>query len=138
MLYVMALVLCTGVNEMLIRSRKLILEGAGHTVVTAMSDAAVIDACDKNLFDVAVIGQGVSPTDKERILMLVRQHCPSAKVLELYAVTKRLEGADDLLSVPAKVPVELAERVAALATRRPTGRADESSDPEGGTSRRRA
>ncbi len=134
----MALVLCTGLNEKLVHTRRLILERAGHTVVTAMTEPAVISACQEHRFDVAVIGQGVSSTDKERILMLIRQHCSSAKVLELYAFTKRLESADDWLAVPSDIPQELAERVAALAGRRPAGRADESSDPEIGPTRRRA
>lgn len=133
----MALVLCTGADEVVVQTRKLVLERAGHSVVTAMSEPAVISACQERIFDVAVIGQSVSPEDKEQILMLVRQHCPSAKVLELYGFTKELESADDWLSVPSD-PQELAERVAALAMRRPAARADESSDPEGGTGRRRA
>ena len=34
----MSLVLCTGVDPVLMETRKLILERAGHTVITAMGE----------------------------------------------------------------------------------------------------
>jgi len=112
-----ALVLCTGTDDSLIASRKLILERAGHKVVTATEEREVITACAANRFDVAVIGQTVSPNQKRRILFLVREHCPPAKVLELFSPHrgKDLGSADDWLEVPASVPSELAERVSAIA-----------------------
>ncbi len=113
----MARVLCTGVDQRLIETRKLILEHAGHKVTTAMSEQAVREACQREQFDVAVIGQTIHPNEKRRILALLRQHCPPAKVLELYTVSseKVLSEADDWLRVPATVPPELADRVSALA-----------------------
>src|SRR5690242_3848735 len=80
----MALVLCTGVDKALLQSRRLILEAAGHTVVTVTDEKALLDACKENSFDVAVIGQSTVAQVKRRICTLVREHCPNVKVLELY------------------------------------------------------
>jgi hypothetical protein len=113
----MALVLCTGVNRNLVATRKMILEEAGHTVVPALSDRDLIQACEQHDFDVAVIGQAISSREKNRIYSLVRLHCPSLRVLELYSPHegKVLIAADDWLAVPADVPTDLADHVSALA-----------------------
>lgn len=113
----MALVLCTGVNEVLVETRKLVLEKSGHEVIAATTEQAMIDACQQHAFAVAVIGQTTSRRDKRRFLALFRQHCPTAKVLELYQphVGRMLENADDWLPVPAAIPQQLFERVTALA-----------------------
>ena len=113
----MALVLCTGVDRALLQSRRLILEHAGHTVVSVMDEQTLTTVCKKHSFDVAVIGQTVSLDMKQRIASLVRQHCSDAKILELYPLFagKALTDADSWLSVPIDVPKELAERVKELA-----------------------
>jgi DNA-binding response OmpR family regulator len=115
----MARVLCTGVDELLVQTRVMILAKAGHEVTPALSEEQVLEACRSHRFDVAVLGQVISPKDKLRIFDLVRAHCPAAKVLELYtpSVGKVLPEADDWLEVPTRVPQNLAERVKALAER---------------------
>lgn len=115
----MAAVLCTGVDEGLLRSRKLILERAGHHVIPALGEKQLIAACTTYRFDVAVVGQTVSQVEKQHILRLVRQHCPNAKVLELFipSTGKMLPEADDWLEVPARIPFDLAERVNELASK---------------------
>jgi hypothetical protein len=114
----MAAVLCTGVDEGLLKSRKLILERAGHLVIPALGEKQLIAACTTYLFDIAVIGQTVSKLEKQRILGLIRHHCPKTRVLELFspATGKQLSDADDWLEVPAQVPSDLAERVSMLAS----------------------
>jgi CheY-like chemotaxis protein len=117
----MALVLCTGVDPVLIRTRQMILEKAGHRVVTAMDVSSVTAACKQNAFDVAVLGQTVSAKTKRQLMALIRRDCPSAKVLELYRFStgRILEDADSWLEVPVDVPQELAEHVTALSTKTP-------------------
>ncbi|HEY6253388.1 MAG TPA: hypothetical protein VI685_25810 [Candidatus Angelobacter sp.] len=113
----MATVLCTGVDEGLLQTRKLILERAGHIVITARDQPTVIAACKERAIDVAVIGQTVSSNSKRHLASLIRQYSSSAKILELHQAHQPIavEDADAWLEVPAGVPQELAERVTRLA-----------------------
>ncbi|MBZ5489458.1 MAG: hypothetical protein LAO76_00830 [Acidobacteriia bacterium] len=112
----MALVLCTGPDPVLLETRRLILQQAGHTVVSALNIEQVILACKQHVFDVAVIGQSVSPESKKVIASTVRRNCPSAKILELHQAHhgRTLADADSWLEVPADVPQQLAERIAEM------------------------
>jgi len=117
---IMALVLCTGVNPVLMKTRQLILENAGHTVVPASDEREIKALCGRHKFDVAVIGQSISPKAKVRVLDVVREHCPEARVLELtrpYA-SKSLEDADAWLEMPSE-PDELVQVVNSLAPESP-------------------
>jgi CheY-like chemotaxis protein len=116
----MAHVLCTGVDEVLVKTRRLILEAAGHIVTTALNPPELDSALQTGKYDIAVIGQAMFPDEKQRIFAAIRQRCPSAKVLELYPEHrgKTLPDADDWLQVPVDVPPQLAERVTALASRK--------------------
>lgn len=113
----MAVVLCTGVDPILVRTRVLILERAGHTVVPALSGRAVQEFCRSFRFDVAVIGQAVTVGEKQMIYRLLREESPRTKVLELYAPVRGrdLPEADDWLEVPVDVPLDLEARIRALA-----------------------
>lgn len=115
----MALVLCTGTDPVLLQTRKLILEQAGHTVVPTMNERELISACDQHDFDVAVIGQGISVRMKRVLVSLIREECPSIRILELYYPHdgKAVDDADSWLQVPFVAPAELAERVNELAER---------------------
>ncbi|MGC2695294.1 MAG: hypothetical protein WA738_05830 [Candidatus Angelobacter sp.] len=108
-----SLVLCTGVNPVLMETRKLILQRAGHTVITAINERELDAACTTHGFDVAVIGQTVSSKMKKAIALLIRKQCPSAKIVELYPLyqSKVLEDADAWLEVPIDIPDELAQVV---------------------------
>ncbi|HEY2364035.1 MAG TPA: hypothetical protein VGK36_23145 [Candidatus Angelobacter sp.] len=115
----MALVLCTGIDPSVVRTRQLILERAGHEVVPVLDEASLIKACQQNKFDVAVVGQTFSPKIKRRIAGVIRECCQGTKMLELYTIStgRILEDADSWLEVLADVPQELAVRVGALAAR---------------------
>ena len=103
----------------------MLLERAGHIVVSALGTEAVQYACRRGGFDVAVIGQGCTEEEKREFLSLLREHCPSARVLELYLAHSHpaLKDADAHLEVPAELPSDFVDRVNALATRGPTGKA---------------
>ena len=122
----MALVLCTGVDKVLLETRKLILEAAGHTVITVMDETSLLSACKKHSFDIAVVGQTVSQKMKHRVATLIKQHCPVVKILELYPpyTGKALDYADMWLLTPADVPHDLADRVNELAEKAKQGRAE--------------
>jgi DNA-binding NarL/FixJ family response regulator len=113
-----ALVLCTGAEVMLLATRKMLLQEAGHQVVTALEEQ-LIAACREHQFDVAVIGQALSARQKRELFETVRTYCPRVKVLELVRpfTGRALPEADDWLEVPAVVSSELAQRVSALAAK---------------------
>jgi hypothetical protein len=113
----MALVLCTGIDKALLYTRRLILEGAGHTVFVILDENTLLAVCHRHSIDVAVIGEMISGKVKRHITALVREHCPKAKILELYPAysEKELDNADSSLMVPSDAPGELADHVNELA-----------------------
>jgi DNA-binding NtrC family response regulator len=113
----MAMVLCTGWDKGLLDTRTLILQSEGHEVHQARTQSEVVSACAQHQFDVVVVGQTVSNRMKLVIVSLIKEHCPDAKVLELYQphFGRAVTHADSWLEVPADVPSELAERVGQLA-----------------------
>lgn len=115
----MALVLCTGIAPALLATRRMILEAAGHQVVSVTDETALLDACKRYSFDVAVLGQAVTSKMKRYICAVLREQCPGIKVLELYQPNsgRAVEDADDWLLTPVDVPKELADRVDDLAAR---------------------
>jgi hypothetical protein len=108
----MSLVLCTGIDFVLMETRKLILEKAGHTVITAMDGKEMVAACRANAFEVS--------TSKHHIFEVVRHNCCSARILELFTadVGPVLAHADLWLEVPANSPTDLADKVLELANRK--------------------
>ena len=112
----MALVLCTGVDLVLMETRRLILERAGHRVISATTEQGLEKACTEHGCDVAVIGQTLSRNAKLRILLLLRERCPSAAVLELHPqyADRALKNADGWLAMPTDNPRELADVVDSL------------------------
>jgi hypothetical protein len=116
----MALVLCTGVDSALMETRRLILQQAGHKVITVADGRELADACDKYQFDVAVLGQTISSKVKKAMALFIREQCPSARILELWLPYqgKAVEDADSWLEAPSAAPDELAERVDELARKK--------------------
>jgi CheY-like chemotaxis protein len=92
------------------------LENAGHTVVSVSDEHEIKTVCTNQKFDVAVIAQNMPPKMKARVAEIVREHCPSARILELcppYA-SKALKDADAWLEMPGD-PQELVNAVNSLA-----------------------
>lgn len=114
----MALVLCTGLDPSVVRTRQLILERAGHVVVSVLDEASLSAVCRENKFAVAVVGQAMSAVNTRRVAEFIRQSCPGAKVLELYSVAsgRIIEDADSWLEVLTDLPQDLETRVTELAS----------------------
>lgn len=116
----MANVLCTGSNSALTQTRLMLLQQAGHNAIGTLNEQEVVEACKAYPIDVAVVGQSISPVQKNRVLILVGQYRPTARILELYipSTGRALGDADDWLEVLGEYPEHLAERVTALAKQR--------------------
>ncbi len=115
----MALILCTGHDKSLMATRRLLLEANGHRVIPASTEIELQQACRQNSFDVAILGQSLSPAEKLKFFHFLQHDCPVTRVLELYtaSVARTLDGADGWLQMPTDEPNELASHVASLATR---------------------
>ena len=113
----MAVVMCVSTNDTLSQTRQMILESAGHRVLVVRTVSEAKKACAGNKVEVAVIGQGVPRPERVRVYELLRQECPTAKILELFLPSdgKVLKDADAWLEVPVTTPPQLAERVTELA-----------------------
>ena len=115
----MSLVLNTGAYPPLLETRRLVLENAGHIVVTRAAESEIALACQGYPFDVAVIGQSAPAHLKRRIFRLVRKHCGSARILELITSdsSRALEAADAWLEVQPMQADLFAQRVSELGRR---------------------
>lgn len=111
----MPIVLCTGIHEALIESRKLILENAGNVVLLATTMREIVHACRKFNIDVALIGQSGSASHKRECADLIRVFSPRTKILEIYIANDgtSVKTADSWLESPAN-PLQLAQYVADL------------------------
>jgi acyl carrier protein len=109
----MALVVCTGVDEVLLNTRRIILESAGHKVITVTDERSLVEALKVHSFDVAVIGQAITARMKRRISALIREYCPPVKVLEIYDSQsgRILDDADASVMTLDDAPKDLADRV---------------------------
>ena len=64
-------------------TRKTILEAAGFSVVAAMDDSSVEEACSKDGIKLIMLGYSLSPADKRRVWAKSRLYC-DVPVLELH------------------------------------------------------
>ncbi len=101
------------------RTRALILEGAGHKVTNVQGLANLREVCARGKYEVVVIGQALNDSDKKDAFAIVRELCSNARVLELFGQTPVLSAADEWLQIPAAAAGELADRVMALISRGP-------------------
>lgn len=67
-------------------TRKTVLEAAGFTVVLAMDERAVEQACSSNGIDLIMLGYSLAPSDKRRVWAKSRQYC-DVPILELHKGT---------------------------------------------------
>ena len=112
-------VLCVGFDDAAMRTRRLILERAGHVVTQARDLRQVQAACENTSFAVAVLGQSLNANEKKRVTDIVRRYCKCAKVLELHmGIAPELPDADEHLQVDGGEPEGLVEAVGTLLRRR--------------------
>ena len=100
-------------------TRKLLLERAGHHVVTVTNERSLVAACEIYHFDLVVIGQTITSGVKKVIASIVRGRCKSTKILELYSpnFAPAVKDADSWLRVPADIPSEFVDHVNRLVSR---------------------
>ena len=111
----MANILCIGIGNAAMQTRKMILERAGHTVTQARELREVMAACRVDSFSVAILGPALPRNEKLRVRDLLYIECRDAKVLELHiGVAPEISSADAHLQVTASEPEGLVECVESL------------------------
>jgi|SRR6185503_17671544 hypothetical protein len=111
----MADVLCVGMDDAAMETRRLVLEQAGHVVRQARDLRRVKQTCEVNSFSVVILGQSLNASEKMRITDVVLTHCKSAKILELHTgITPELPEADGHLQMSTIEPRGLVAAVNAL------------------------
>jgi hypothetical protein len=111
----MAKVLCIGMDAAAMQTRKLILEKAGHNVTQASDLRQVTSACERILFDIAILGHSLNPNEKKRITGVVQTYSRSTRILELHTGTAaELPDADTHLQFSASEPKNLMQAVNTL------------------------
>jgi len=114
----MASVLCIGLDDAAMKTRKLILEKSGHEVTQARDLLQVKTLCEVHSFSVAVLGQSLNSSEKMRIADTVLKYCKTAKILELHiGVGQELPSADGHLQITASEPEGLLQAVNRLVRR---------------------
>ena len=83
-------------DPMVLQSRALLLMQAlpGSEVVSATSYAEGVAACAANVFDLVIIGTGLSDSDKLRLGQYVRSAIPDVKLVDIHHGTRLLKEAD--------------------------------------------
>ena len=111
----MADVLCVGMDDAAMQTRRLILQKAGHSVSQARDLRLVKEACEVKSFSIVILGQALNGSEKRRITDAVLTHCKSAKILELHtSIRPDVPQADRHLQVSASEPEGLVEAVNVL------------------------
>ena len=112
-------VLCVGLDDAGMQTRRMILERAGHTLTQAQDLRQVQAACKSIKFSVVVLGQSLNANEKKRVSDIVLTHCKGAKLLELHTgIAPELPKADGHLQVNGGEPEGLVEAVNTLARKR--------------------
>ena len=108
-------ILCIGINDAAMQTRKLILEKAGFIITQSRDLRQVKAECETNSFSIAILGQSLNTSEKKRITDVVLKYCETAKILELHTgITPALPEADAHLQVSATEPEGLVEAVSTL------------------------
>ena len=111
----MANLLCVGIDDAAMMTRKLTLEKAGHTVTQTRDLLQVKAACEGADFSIAILCQSLNSNEKKRIRDVLLTNCKAARILELHkSITPELSDADWHLQIGAAEPQGLTEAVNTL------------------------
>jgi|SRR5579871_4432543 len=83
----MACILSVSYDQALLHTRRLILEAAGYSVVSAFGFTESLDQCKHGGFDLFILGHSIPNSDKEALIKEFRASCP-APIVSLQRVTE--------------------------------------------------
>lgn len=94
----MARILSVASTETLKTTRQLILQNAGHEVVSFLSMPLIEDLEQIEKPDLAILGHGFRGSDKRRIALALNHLFPGIPILEMCLNSPEVPGADFMLS----------------------------------------
>ncbi len=94
----MAKVLSVAANEVLGKTRQLLLEQEGHSVFSALTLEEVEGLGPAEKFDLALVGHGFRGPEKRRIARTVNTVYPGIPILEMCFHSPEIPGADFVLT----------------------------------------
>ena len=94
----MAKILSIASTETLMTTRRLILQGVGHEVISFTSVPLVEDLEKIGKPDLAVLGHGFRGSDKRKIALALNHLFPGLPILEMCMNSPEVPGADFILS----------------------------------------
>jgi DNA-binding response OmpR family regulator len=90
-----ARILSVSCDETLLRTRHMLLEGAGYEVVSALGYEAGLGECNKGLFDLFVLGHSIPQSEKEKMVEAFRRVCQATIISLCHNVGEQIvDGAD--------------------------------------------
>ena len=79
----MSRILSISYDEMLLRTRELMLHGAGHSVISALGFREGIETCEQGDFELFIVGHSIPKKDKQDLIACFRAKNPAALVIAL-------------------------------------------------------
>ncbi len=88
-------ILSISYDESLLTTRHMILQEAGFRVTSVLGFLDAIGACEKEPFDLIIVGHSIPGSDKKALLEKLKETCPQSPVLGLRRVGQpAMEGMD--------------------------------------------
>jgi CheY-like chemotaxis protein len=87
-------ILSVSYDEVLMRTRELLLRNAGHRVTSALGFTESIKQCKQGAFDLFILGHSIPHSDKIELVSAFRGSCP-APIISL----RRNQGDEKLMAV---------------------------------------
>lgn len=94
----LTLVLSVGMDSALLGVRKLLLQSAGYTVVSAVSISAAVERFLASDFDLVILCYSIPARDRDRLTCLIRASGSLTPVISVAGVEQNPLGSDNFAS----------------------------------------
>jgi len=70
-------ILSVSYNEALLRTREMLLQHDGHSVVSALGFTDAVERCKDGNYGLFILGHSIPEKDKRELIRVFRAHCPA-------------------------------------------------------------
>jgi CheY-like chemotaxis protein len=82
------------------KTRELLLESIGYSVLSVAARRDMEHACRRGIFDLIIIDHLFTPQEKRGLAEAARLHCPRVPLLELCRISPEIPDAEFILREP--------------------------------------